>query len=88
MIAIPISRDLVGVLAGEKNLGTYFGFLNSFGGLAVLLSSLLLGAMLDQAYEPQPSAALPWLTLVLLVAASTILLPRVSRHAAPTSVMN
>lgn len=80
MIAVPISRDLVGVLAGEQNIGTYFGFLNSFGGFAVLLSSLALGAMLDYAYKPQPSAAIPWLTLTLLLALSAVILPRISQN--------
>lgn len=84
MIAVPISRDLVGVIAAEKNLGSYFGFLNSFGGLAVLISSLFVGALLDHAYEPQPSAAVPWLALTLLLAASAIMLPRVA-HTAPSA---
>ncbi|MDO4687035.1 MAG: MFS transporter [Corynebacterium sp.] len=79
MLAVPISRDLVGILAGEQNVGSYYGFLNSFGGLAVLLSSLTIGWMLDYSYEPQPAAALPWLALTVLMAASAMMLPRVAR---------
>ena len=49
MIAIPLSRDLVGTIGGERNLGSYYGFLNSFGGVMVLLSSLVVGLLLDDA---------------------------------------
>lgn len=80
MIAVPVSRDLVGVLAGERNLGAYFGILNTFGGLAVLLSSLALGPLLDAAALPQPAAALPWWLLTGMCVASTVLLLRLSRR--------
>ena len=82
MIAIPIARDLVGIIAAEKNVGTYFGFLNSFGGLAVLLSSLVLGRMLDYAESPQPMAILPWLSLTIMLVASTLSLPKIAAIAA------
>lgn len=72
MLSVPIARDFVGVLAGEKNLGAYFGFLNTFGGLAVLVSSLILGYLLDAAATPQPQAALPWLLMSLISAASAV----------------
>lgn len=78
MIAVPVARDLVGVLAGERNLGAYFGILNTFGGLAVLLSSLVLGPLLDAAAHPQPAAALPWLLLTGMCLFSTGLLLRLS----------
>lgn len=78
MIAIPVARDLVGIIAAEKHVGTYFGFLNSFGGLAVLLSSLMLGWMLDFAHTPQPLAALPWVSLTVLLLASTVILPKIA----------
>ncbi|MHA2789618.1 MFS transporter [Corynebacterium sp. S7] len=80
MIAVPVARDLVGVLAGERNLGAYFGFLNTFGGIAVLLTSLLLGPLLDDAAHAQPSAALPWLLLTGMCVASTWLLLRLGRR--------
>ncbi|AKE40519.1 Major Facilitator Superfamily transporter [Corynebacterium kutscheri] len=60
MIAIPVSRDLVGVIAQEQNLGTYFGVLNSFGGFAVMISSLAMGYLLDLALITQPQAIIPW----------------------------
>lgn len=81
MIAIPIARDLVGIITAEKHVGTYFGFLNSFGGLAVLISSLVLGRMLDFAKTPQPAATLPWLTLTITLLASTIVLPKIATIA-------
>ncbi|PRQ11783.1 MFS transporter [Corynebacterium sp. 13CS0277] len=81
MIAVPMSRDLVGVVAGEKNLGSYFGFLNSFGGLAVLLSSLVIGALLDGAEVTGPAAVWPWLVLTVLMGASAVALPLIARGA-------
>nr|WP_281248250.1 MFS transporter [Corynebacterium pacaense] len=80
MIAIPVARDLVGVFAGERNLGAYFGFLNSFGGLAVLLSSLLLGMLIDAADTAQPAAALPWGLLAGMSAASAVALMVIARR--------
>ncbi|AKK06212.1 Major Facilitator Superfamily transporter [Corynebacterium mustelae] len=81
MVAVPIARDLVGIIAHEEHVGTYFGFLNSFGGLSVLISSLILGGLLDFAHTPQPTAALPWLVLTAIMAASAIALPRIATIA-------
>lgn len=72
MIAVPIARDLVGDLASNENLGSYYGFLNSFGGLAVLLGSVAVGATLDKAEITQPAAAIPWLTMTALLAISAV----------------
>ncbi|GAA1474983.1 MFS transporter [Corynebacterium felinum] len=81
MIALPIARDLVGVLAKEQSVGTYFGFLNSCGGVAVLLSSLIVGSLLDAATIPQPQAAFPWLVLTGMMAASAVVLPMIAARA-------
>ena len=78
MIALPIARDLVGIIAAEKHVGTYFGFLNSFGGLAVLISSLVLGRLEDWAKTPQPPAAVPWLLLTAALLLSTVALPKIA----------
>lgn len=59
MIAVPIARDLVGDLASNENLGSYYGFLNGFGGLAVLLGSVAVGATLDKAEITQPAGRNP-----------------------------
>lgn len=69
MIAAPIARDFVGKLAGEKDLGSYYGFLNTFGGIAVLIGSILIGRLLDLAELPGAVAVVPWLVMagVLLV---------------------
>lgn len=80
MIAVPIARDLVGSLAGEQSLGAYFGVLNTFGGFAVLLSSLVLGSLLDAAAIPQPAAAVPWLVLAGLSVASAVVLVALCRR--------
>ena len=78
MIALPIARDLVGIIAAEKHVGTYFGFLNSFGGLAVLISSLVLGRLEDWAKTSQPTAAVPWLLLTAALLLSTVALPKIA----------
>ena len=71
MIAVPIAKDLVGRLTGNKDLGSAYGFLNSFGGLAVLVGSITVGATLDSAETPQLLAAVPWaiMTVLLLISA-------------------
>ena len=78
MIALPIARDLVGTIAAEKHVGTYFGFLNSFGGLAVLISSLVLGRLEDWAKIPQPTATVPWLLLTAALLLSAVALPKIA----------
>lgn len=84
MVAVPVAQDLVPRLAGERRLGAHFGFLASAGGLAVLLGSTGVGALLDRAVTPQPQAALPWLVLAALPALSAAglwaLIRRLDRH--------
>ena len=63
MIVSPIARDLVGVHAKNIKLGTYYGVLNSVGGAAVLITSPLLGKLLNSAYHPTQSAMIPWIVL-------------------------
>ena len=81
MIAVPISKDLVGTLTGNRDLGSAYGFLNSFGGLAVLLGSLGIGATLDWAELPQPAASAPWTIMTVLLLISAVGLTRL-RHGA------
>lgn len=79
MLAVPIARDLVGDLAENKDLGSYYGFLNSFGGVAVLLGSVLIGSALDWAETPSPWATVPWLIMTVLLAASAFGLVKLRR---------
>lgn len=80
MVAAPYARDLVGLIAREQHLGTYFGVLNSFGGFAVLITSVFIGRTLDFADEPQPAAMTPWLILVVLMLGSAALTTAVARR--------
>lgn len=88
MIAVPVAQDLVPRLAGERRLGAHFGFLASAGGLAVLIGSTAVGALLDRATTPQPAAAIPWLVLAVLPALSALglwlLTRRIDRRALRT----
>lgn len=70
MIAVPIARDLVGHIAGNRHLGSYFGFLNSFGGLMVLIASLVVGTLLGRAEQPGLTAIWPWLFMTIILALS------------------
>jgi MFS family permease len=87
MIAVPVAQDLVPRLAGEHRLGAHFGFLASAGGLAVLVGSTGVGALLDRADTARPAAAVPWAVLAAYPAASAaglwLLARRVDRHRAP-----
>ncbi|WP_052090392.1 MFS transporter [Modestobacter caceresii] len=84
MVAVPLARDLVPRLAGERRLGAHFGFLASAGGAAVLVGSTGVGALLDLADRPQPAAAVPWLVLAALPAASAVGLALLTRRIART----
>ena len=72
MTAVPVARDLVARLAGERRLGAHFGVLASAGGAAVLVGSPGIGALLDLARVPGPGATVPWLVLAALPAASAV----------------
>ncbi|GAB3300401.1 MFS transporter [Parasphingorhabdus pacifica] len=80
MLAVPVAQDLVPRLAREADLGSYYGFLSSAGGLAVLVGSGVAGGMLDLAAEPAPEAALPWLFLAALPAVGGLTLLVLSRR--------
>ncbi|MCZ2815914.1 MFS transporter [Modestobacter sp. VKM Ac-2984] len=84
MVAVPLAQDLVPRLAGERRLGAHFGFLASAGGAAVLVGSTGVGALLDLAGEPRPAAAVPWLVLAVLPAASAVGLAVLTRRIART----
>lgn len=75
MIAIPIARDMVGLIAGENNLGTYFGVLNSFGGIAVLISSVIVGQLFDTSL-----LIAPWLFLGIILGLSAFSLARFASY--------
>ncbi|MCO7221904.1 MFS transporter [Klenkia sp. PcliD-1-E] len=83
MVAVPVAQDLVPHLAGERRLGAHFGVLASAGGLAVLVGSTGVGALLDLAVVPQPAASIPWLVLAALPAASAIGLWVLTRRTVP-----
>ncbi|SCX51213.1 Nitrate/nitrite transporter NarK [Klenkia marina] len=85
MVAVPVAQDLVPRLAGERRLGAHFGVLASAGGLAVLVGSTGVGALLDLAAVPQPAAAVPWLVLAALPAASAVGLWALTRRIAVPS---
>lgn len=78
MLAIPLARDIVGKLAGEQQLGAYYGFLNSFGGGAVLIGSAIVGYLLDY-----PAAYLPWLFLAATLGCSVIALAKITANNQP-----
>lgn len=69
MLANPFTNDLVARLAKERRLGSYYGLLNSFGGLAVLLGSTGIGALLSKDSHGA-HVALPWFVTILLLAFS------------------
>lgn len=72
MLAVPIAKDMVSKLAGNRDLGSAYGFLNSFGGLTVLIGSIAVGASLDWAETPSLQATVPWLTMTAVLTASAV----------------
>ncbi|MGA9870845.1 MAG: MFS transporter [Rhodococcus sp. (in: high G+C Gram-positive bacteria)] len=72
MIAMPQARDLVPLLAGERRLGSYYGFMASLGGIGVLVGSVVLGAVIDAAPDTGWGAAVPWLVAAAFPVASVV----------------
>ncbi|WP_231496393.1 MFS transporter [Rhodococcus sp. UNC363MFTsu5.1] len=72
MLMVPPMRDTIGVLAGERNLGSHFGMLNTVGGMLTLLGSLGVGVLYDGVDDGNLSAAAPWWTLAAVVAAAAV----------------
>ncbi|MFE3290622.1 MFS transporter [Rhodococcus sp. NPDC059234] len=60
MLMVPPMRDIVGVLARERNLGAHFGMLSTLGGLLTLLGSLVVGRLYDRVDAGAAPAAAPW----------------------------
>lgn len=79
MLAGPVAQALVPQLAGERRLGAYFGVLSSAGGLAVLVGSTAVGALLDPAVAPP---VVPWLVLAAVPAAGAAVLAVLARRGA------
>ncbi|MBY3795190.1 MFS transporter [Rhodococcus fascians] len=72
MIAMPQARDLVPLMAAERRLGSYYGFMASLGGIGVLLGSIAVGAVIDASPDTGWGAAIPWLVAALFPIASVI----------------
>jgi MFS family permease len=79
MLAVPIAQDLVPRLAGERRLGAYFGVLSSAGGIAVLLGSTAVGALLDPAVGPP---VVPWLVMAAVPVLSAVTIALLARRGA------
>jgi dipeptide/tripeptide permease len=77
MLAVPVAQDLVPRLAGERRLGVHFGVLSSAGGIAVLVGSTVVGALLDPAVA---APAVPWLVLAAVPTASALIIALLARR--------
>lgn len=64
---------------GTIPLGSYYGLLATFGGVAVLLGNTGIGILYPLSESPAPQAALPWVVLALLPVAAAIWVPRLVR---------
>ncbi|MBW0118161.1 MFS transporter, partial [Pseudonocardia sp. KRD-169] len=79
MLAGPVAQALVPVLAAERRLGAYFGVLSSAGGLAVLVGSTAVGALLDVTVAP---AATAWLVLAAVPLVGALVIGALARRGA------
>ncbi|MFD3745694.1 MFS transporter [Nocardia sp. NPDC058633] len=76
MIVVPVARDLVGRIASERRLGSYYGLLASIGGLGVLVGSVLTGVLVDLMPSTGWGSAAPWCAVaVALLAGALVLRP-------------
>lgn len=83
MLLLPASRDAVARLARERRLATHFGVLSSAGGLAVLLSSGIVGWAFDVSDPAGPARALPWLCVAAFPVLSAVALALLARDLHP-----
>ncbi|WP_067635932.1 MFS transporter [Nocardia coubleae] len=72
MIVLPVSRDMVGRIAGERRLGSYYGLLASIGGVGVLIGSVVTGVLIDLV----PGGSAPWVAVAVALCASAVVLRR------------
>ena len=79
MLASPFTADLVARMANERRLGAYYGLLNSFGGLGVLVGSTLIGSLLQESTHG-PDASQPWLVAVFLLTFSAMVIAILMVH--------
>lgn len=75
-LLLPSVKAAVAESATEHDLGARYGALASCGGVAVLLASMPLGALLPLAAVTAPSAALPWLLPAVLCIAAVLVARR------------
>lgn len=80
MLVLPMARDIVGVMATGRAVGSYLGALSTIGGAAVLAGSATVGQVIDLAREPGLSAMTPWLVLALFPAVASGAVPALLRR--------
>lgn len=76
MIVVPVSRELVPRIAGERRLGSYYGLLASIGGLGVLVGSVVTGALIDLMPTTGWGSAAPWCAVAVALLVSALVLRR------------
>nr|WP_245961871.1 MFS transporter [Quadrisphaera granulorum] len=80
MLLIPVGRDVVAALSPAADLGARYGLVSTFGGIAVLLGSWLVGSVVDAADPSGAARSLPWLVLAVVPLASAALVLAARRH--------
>lgn len=84
----PTALDLVRSFAGSAGTGSYYGLLASFGGLAVLVGNVAIGAALPEAAVTGWEAAIPWWGIALLPLLTAVLGPRLIPSPMPAHHRN
>jgi MFS family permease len=68
MIVYPFEMATIVNLAGERTVGTYYGFYNTLAGIGIAAGNLLTGLALDTGR----ARGMPWLPWVALVATGLV----------------
>ncbi len=79
MIVYPFEMAIIVTLAGEKKVGTYYGFYNTLSGVGIAAGNLLTGLAIDTGLD-YGIPALPWLALVSTGAACAAALAALARR--------
>ncbi len=79
MVVYPFEMAIIITLAGEKKVGTYYGFYNTVSGVGIAAGNLLTGLAIDTGLG-YGMPALPWLALVSTGAACAVALAALARR--------
>lgn len=72
MLSAPTAHDYIAVLARERHVATHMGVVGTMGGIGVLISSTITGALLEYTTTPSILSIIPWIGCMVFPVFSAI----------------